>query len=53
MAMEDGGELIILAPGVRDFGEDPRIDKLLRTYGYRGTEASLTMVRENSTCPPT
>ena len=47
MAMEDGGELIILAPGVRDFGEDPRIDKLIRIYGYRGTEATLAMVRED------
>jgi len=47
MAMADGGELIILAPGVREFGEDPKIDKLIRKYGYRGTEATLSMVREN------
>ncbi len=47
MAMEDKGELIILAPGVREFGEDPKIDKLIRKYGYRGTEATLSMVREN------
>jgi nickel-dependent lactate racemase len=47
MAMEDGGEWIILAPGVRGFGEDPRIDKLIRKYGYHDTEATLSMVREN------
>jgi nickel-dependent lactate racemase len=48
MAMADGGELIILAPGVRAFGEDGGIDKLIRKYGYHGTEATLTMVRENA-----
>jgi nickel-dependent lactate racemase len=47
MAMADGGELIILAPGVREFGEDPQIDKLIRKYGYHGTEATLAMVRKN------
>ena len=36
MAMADGGELLILAPGVRAFGEDPQIDALIRKYGYRG-----------------
>lgn len=47
MAMADGGELIILAPGVREFGEDSQIDKLIRKYGYRGTEAILDMVKKN------
>ncbi len=36
MAMADGGELIILAPGVTKFGEDPQVDRLLRKYGYSG-----------------
>ena len=36
MAMEKGGELVILAPGVRTFGEDPGVDQMLRMYGYRG-----------------
>lgn len=36
MAMADGGELIVLAPGVRHFGEDEAVDKLIRKYGYRG-----------------
>ena len=48
MAMADGGELIILAPGVREFGEDVRIDKLIRKYGYHGTEATVTMVKANA-----
>lgn len=36
MAMADGGELIVLAPGVTKFGEDPQVDALIRKYGYRG-----------------
>ncbi|MBR6470948.1 MAG: DUF2088 domain-containing protein [Victivallales bacterium] len=36
MAMADGGELVILAPGVERFGEDPKVDQLIRKYGYRG-----------------
>lgn len=35
MAMADGGELLILAPGLRRFGEDPGIDSLIRAHGYR------------------
>jgi len=45
MAMADGGELIILAPGLREFGEDPEIDRLIRRYGYRGTPATLAAVK--------
>jgi len=37
MAMADGGELVVLAPGVRRFGEDAEIDRLIRKYGYSGT----------------
>ena len=47
MALEDGGELVVLAPGVREFGEDRRIDTLIRKFGYHGTEATLAMVRKN------
>lgn len=36
MAMADGGELIVLAPGVCRFGEDASCDALIRGYGYRG-----------------
>jgi nickel-dependent lactate racemase len=47
MAMADGGELVVLAPGLRRFGEDPGIDALIRKYGYRGTPAGLKAVAEN------
>ena len=42
MAMADGGELIILAPGVERFGEDPQCDALIRKYGYRGRLETLS-----------
>jgi nickel-dependent lactate racemase len=45
MAIADGGELIVLAPGVREFGEDPTIDRLIRRFGYRGTPATLEATR--------
>jgi len=48
MAIADGGELIVLAPGLRQFGEDPTIDRLIRKYGYRGTQATLDAVRANT-----
>ena len=47
MALADGAELIILAPGVREFGEDKRIDELIRKYGYRGTPATIAAVAAN------
>jgi nickel-dependent lactate racemase len=47
MAMADGGDLIVLAPGLREFGEDAEIDRLIRKYGYRGTPASLAAVKAN------
>ena len=48
MAMADDGELIIIAPGLREFGEDAEIDRLIRKYGYCGTPATLKSVEENS-----
>jgi nickel-dependent lactate racemase len=48
MAIADGGELVVLAPGVREFGEDAEIDRLIRKYGYRGTPATLEAVRVNA-----
>ena len=47
MAMADGGHLLILAPGVKEFGEDPQIDALIRKYGYFGTGRTLAAVRAN------
>ena len=48
MALADDAELIILAPGVREFGEDKGIDVLIRRYGYRGTPATLKAVDANA-----
>jgi nickel-dependent lactate racemase len=47
MAIEDDGELIVLAPGLREFGEDPDIDKLIRKYGYVTTPEVLDLVDKN------
>lgn len=47
MAMADNGELTILAPGLKDFGEDPENDRLIRKYGYHGTATTLKAVDEN------
>jgi nickel-dependent lactate racemase len=48
MAMADRGELMILAPGLREFGEDPENDRLIRKYGYHGTSTTLKAVEENA-----
>ncbi len=47
MAMADGGTMLIVAPGVESFGEDARIDRLIRRHGYRGTSHVLAAVRED------
>ena len=47
MVIDDNGELIVLAPGLREFGEDKDIDKLIRKYGYRSTPEILKFVEEN------
>jgi hypothetical protein len=47
MAIADDGELTVLAPGVKAFGEDAEIDRLVRAYGYGGTPATLAAVQEN------
>ncbi|MFA4839697.1 MAG: lactate racemase domain-containing protein [Candidatus Neomarinimicrobiota bacterium] len=48
MAIADGGELIVLASGLREFSEDPEIDHLIRKYGYRTTPEVLQFVAENA-----
>ncbi|CAM9557834.1 unnamed protein product, partial [Ectocarpus sp. 13 AM-2016] len=46
MAMADGGELIVMAPGVVKFGEDPDIDALIRMYGYRTTPEIMEFLKK-------
>ncbi len=47
MALDDGGELIVLAPGLKEFGEDKEIDKLIRKYGYLTTPEILELTDQN------
>ena len=47
MAIADGGELIVLAPGLKEFGEDPTIDMLIRRHGYFGTPATAEKVKND------
>jgi nickel-dependent lactate racemase len=47
MAIADGGELLILAPGLKRFGEQPDVDALIRRHGYVGTEKVLTAWKES------
>jgi nickel-dependent lactate racemase len=46
MAMDDGGELLILAPGLERFGEDGGVDKLIRKYGYRPSRTILELAEK-------
>lgn len=48
MALADGGELIVLAPGVERFGEDESINGLIEKYGYCGRERVLRLVKEHA-----
>ncbi len=48
MAMADRGELLILAPGLKEFGEDHEIDRLIRKYGYFGTPRTLAATKANA-----
>jgi len=45
MAIADGGELLILAPGVERFGEQEDVDALIRKYGYKGTRRTLGLYK--------
>jgi nickel-dependent lactate racemase len=47
MAIADDGELIIVAPGLKTFGEDKSIDGLIRKYGYVGSRRVLELVEQN------
>ncbi len=47
MAIDNNGELIVLAPGLKEFGEDKEIDRLIRKYGYVNTPEILSLVEKN------
>jgi nickel-dependent lactate racemase len=47
MAIADEGELIVLAPGVKEFGEDGEIDRLIRKYGYVTTPEVLQAIKDD------
>lgn len=47
-AMADGGELIILAPGLKRFGEQPEVEDIIRKYGYSGTPRIMQAWKENA-----
>jgi hypothetical protein len=48
MAIADGGHLTVLGPGVRTFGEDREIDRLIRRYGYRTSGEILELVNRQA-----
>ncbi len=48
MMLCDGARLIVLAPGLRAFGEDAANDALIRKYGYKGRDNTLKAVQENA-----
>src|SRR5688572_3491651 len=48
MAIADGGELLIIAPGVERFGEQADVDALIRKYGYCGTRRAMDLYRQNA-----
>jgi nickel-dependent lactate racemase len=48
MAMADGGELLIIAPGLERFGEQPDVDALIRKYGYAPTKEVLELYKQNA-----
>ena len=47
MALADDADLIVLAPALKEFGEDKTIDGLIRKYGYKGTPHTLECTAAN------
>jgi hypothetical protein len=47
MALADGADLLIIAPGLQRFGEQESVDRVIRKYGYRGTPETLKQYKEN------
>lgn len=47
LAIADDGQLIVIAPGLKSFGEFEDMDKLIRKYGYKGKKKIIQYVEEN------
>lgn len=47
LALADDAELIILAPGLHTFGENPAADKLIRKFGYKGTPYITECIKDD------
>jgi nickel-dependent lactate racemase len=47
MALADGGELVVIAPGLKRFGEQPEVDEIIRRYGYCGTPKAMEAYRRD------
>jgi nickel-dependent lactate racemase len=48
MAIADGGELVIIAPGLKRFGEQPEVDSFIRKYGYCGAKKVMDLYRKHA-----
>ncbi len=48
MALADGAELVVIAPALKEFGEDKTMDTLIRKYGYKGTPHTLEATEKNA-----
>lgn len=47
LAIADGGELLIIAPGLERFGEQDGVERLIRKYGYTGRDRILDLYRKH------
>jgi nickel-dependent lactate racemase len=48
MALANDGELVVIAPGLKRFGEQPEVDAFIRKYGYCGTPRVMEQYRKNA-----
>jgi hypothetical protein len=48
LAIRDGGELLIIAPGLERFGEQDGVERLIRKYGYTGRDRILQLYRKEA-----
>jgi nickel-dependent lactate racemase len=48
MALADGGELVVIAPGLKRFGEQEDVDALIRKYGYIGTPQIMELYSQKA-----